>query len=554
MRLTQKQKLTLVFLALSNCLVIAGLGSIVVTQTLKANTRTVASVVPGAPAASASVVIPTDRPAPPTWTPAASPTPPGMDLLYTFAPERCMFAVPDGARVTCGYAVLPEARGDPPAGLIRLAVAVYHSFLDTPAPDPVVYLSGGPGGAALDSTANIYDTFLVPLLRERDVIVFDQRGVGLSQPALECRDYVAVVEKDLEQRFTAEQKAYEYPLAISRCRDRLTLRGIDLAAYTSAANASDVRDLVALLGYEQVDLYGVSYGTRLALTIMRDHPEIVRSAVLDSVEPIEEPMFNRQAGSATRVLRKLFDGCAADADCRARYPNLENVFYTLLDRLDAEPATIWARSVGEKMYKIQLTGDLLVGGIFFASYSHTAIAYLPRMIYDAAAGDYRLAEWIMGISVGAQSGLSFGMNLSVNCHEEVFATTPEEIIADFAVYPHTAGYAYEAVFGDPYTLFSVCQAWGAAPFDPLEGLPVASDIPALIFGGEYDPITPPDYGRQVAAQLSRSYFYEFSGQGHGFSMWESSCAQTMALVFLRDPLVAPDGLCSVDVSNLNFIK
>jgi pimeloyl-ACP methyl ester carboxylesterase len=371
---------------------------------------------------------------------------------------------------------------------------------------------------------------------------------------LECYEFTAAVEDDLKQRFTTEDKAEVYPLALRRCRDRLTLRGINLAAYTSAASASDVRDLVALLGYGQVDLYGVSYGTRLALTVMRDHPEVVHSAVLDSVEPIEEPIFNRYAASTARLLRKLFDGCAADPVCNARYPNLERVFYDLVDRLNAEPVTIWARSIGHKMYKIQLTGDMLTGGIFSAAYSSSVIPFLPRMIYDAASGDYELTEWIMGISVGSDSGISVGMMLSVNCHEEMFATTPEQIIADYEAYPNTAGSAYEAILGDPHTLFTICQEWGAAPFDPREDQPVASDIPTLILAGEYDPITPPDYGRQVAEQLSRSYFYEYPGQGHGVSLWASSCAYRMARDFLDDPLSEPDASCIAAMAGPEFIE
>jgi pimeloyl-ACP methyl ester carboxylesterase len=557
LKLTNKQTLILISLAVIDCLVVFGLGGVVVTQTLKTNRRpppTLVTAVSGdEPSITATpLTLPTSRPVPPTWTPASSPTPPGMEMLYTFAPDRCMFDVPDGADVTCGYAVLPEMRGDPPAGIVRLAVAVYHSSVPDSAPDPAIYLSGGPGGAALNDMALLYDDFIAPLLTERDVIIFDQRGVGLSQPALECNEFTAVVEDDLEQHFTTAEKAKAYPVALRRCRDHLTLRGVNLAAYTSAANASDVRDLAAILGYDQVNLYGVSYGTRLALTVMRDHPEVVRSAVLDSVEPIEEPMYNRHAASTARLLRKLFDGCAADPVCNARYPNLERVFYDLVDRLNAEPATVWAKSVGYKMYKIQLTGDLLTGGIFSAAYSSSVVPFLPRMIYDAALGDYELAEWIMGISVRSDLGISIGMMLSVNCCEETFATTPEQIVADFELYPDTAGYAYEAVFGDPQTLFTICQEWGAASFDPREGQPVSSEIPTLILAGEYDPITPPDYGRQVAEQLSHSYFYEFPGQGHGVSLLASDCAYRMARDFLDDPLSGPDASCIATMTGPDF--
>ncbi|MBN2004290.1 MAG: alpha/beta fold hydrolase [Anaerolineae bacterium] len=549
-KMTQSQILILAVLAVVDFLCIAGLGGTALVQTLQIGARAAVET----PEERAPIeTIPPTRALPPTWTPAPTATPQGADKLYTFELARCDFEVPVGANLACGYVTLPETRGETPSGMVKLAVAIYRSKGATPAPDPVIYLSGGPGGAAVADLALIYNEFIAPLQVDRDVIIFDQRGVGLSEPELSCYEYDNAAERDLEYDFGPDEQAEAYLQAFQRCRDRLTSRGINLAAYTSAANASDVRDLAEVLGYEQVNLYGISYGTRLALTVMRDHPDIVRSAVLDSVEPIEEPMFNGQAARTDRVLRKIFDGCAADKNCRATYPTLEEDFYALLERLDREPPTIWAKSPGEKMYKVQMDGDTVIAAIFLSSYHSSLTRYIPRMIDDAYQGDYGLAEWLVGYAAGFEDGFSIGMMMSVNCHEEIFATTPEQIAADFEAYGHVATFAYDAVYGEAETMFTICQEWGAAPFDSLEGQPVSSNIPALVLAGEYDPITPPAYSQQVAQRLSQSYYYEFPGIAHGTSI-QAYCAYEIAKAFLNDPQTEPDGSCIADMGGIDFVR
>ncbi len=546
-KLTRSQILILVALAVTNCLCITGMGIAVVVQTAQMGLRAAVE----AANAEFATTTPPPRVLPPTWTPVPTATPQGADRLLSFTLARCDFKVPVGASLECGYVTVPETRGEQPAGMVQLAVAIYHSKSAAPAPDPVIYLSGGPGGAAVADLAQLYDEFIAPLQAERDVIIFDQRGVGLSKPSLECYEYAAASEQDLKENLSPAEQAEVYPQAFRRCRDRLTSLGINLAAYTSAANAADVRDLALALGYEQVNLYGISYGTRLALTVMRDHPDIVRSAVLDSVEPVDEPMYNGQAARTDRVLRKIFDGCAADRNCHAAYPALEEDFYALLERLDREPATVWAKSPGEKMYEVQMDGDTVLAAIFLSSYHNSLIRYIPQMIEDAYQGDYDLAEWLVGYAAGSEDGISVGMMTSVNCHEEVFATTPEQIAADYEAYGHVATFAYDVVYGEPETLFGICREWGAAPFDPIEGEPVSGDIPALVLAGEYDPITPPAYSQRVAQQLSRSYYYEFPGVGHGASI-QTDCAYAIAKAFLQNPQAEPDGNCIAEMRGIDF--
>ncbi len=541
----------LAVLAIANCCVIAGLGVLATgmldatpapTTEAPAGGGVNAPAPAGTPAGGVAAATPVPT-APPTWTPDPTPTPLGMERLNTFVPGHCPFRVPRSVHIECGTLILPENRADLSAGFVHLAVAIYHSYSESPAPDPIVYLNGGPGGDSVESMINLYESFIDPLLEERDVIVFDQRGTGLSRPNLDCPEYEAVTKKDLEELFSPDEKAEEYPRAMRRCRDRLTALGIDLAAYTSAANAADVRDLIRVLGYEQANLYGASYGTRLALTVMRDHPEVVRSAVLDAVEPIEVPMYNGHAASVDRLLGKIFDGCAADPACRSAYPDLEGSYYGLIERLRSSPVEVWTRSPGDKMYRIQMTDYVFTAGIFFGSYSTDVLPYIPQIIDDTYNGNYDLLSWLLGFGLRMEKGISTGMMLSVNCHEETFATTPEQLAADYAAYPHVAYFSNASIYGAPETLFTICREWGAAPFDPREGEGVASDVPTLVLVGGYDPITPPYYALQAADRLDRSYFYEFPGQGHVVGMGDHPCPAGIVRDFIRDPHAPPSAGC-----------
>ncbi|MFP4344656.1 MAG: alpha/beta hydrolase [Anaerolineales bacterium] len=546
LKLSRKQLIVLAGLALVNLLVITVMG-VVILRSLNADP------LPPSPQVRATGVPPTStpRPLPPTWTPEPTPTPFGMETLYAFVPEPCPFEVPEGVQVECGVVGVPETRRETPEGLVRLSVAIYHSHSSAPAEDPVVFLNGGPGSGAVDLLSQVYMEFILPLLASRDVVVFDQRGTGFSEPDLNCPEFSQVIKEDLEKTFSLERQAEEYSEALRRCRTRLANQGVNVAAYTSAENAADVKDLIQVLGYEQANLYGASYGTRLALTVMRDHPEVVRSVVLDGVEPVEVLLFNDHGVRMDRLLQKLFAGCAADRACRAAYPNLERTYTATVARLDEEPVEIWTKSIGHKSYHMRIDGGWVDGAVFNGAYQTEMIRYFPYMLEQTYDGDYELLSWMLG-GVGREADLSIGMYFSVNCHEEVFATTPEELAADFAAYPNVERFAKRSIYGRPETLFTLCEVWGAAPFDPREGMPVESDIPALILVGEYDPITPPAYARQVADRLSASYFYEFPGQGHVVGVWQSFCAGRVVRSFLEDPAVEPDAGCITEMGGPDF--
>ncbi len=231
-------------------------------------------------------VPPTQETAPAIPSPGVAPSPaPTFSYQPIFEPAPCAFAVPSGYQPECGYLFVPENRARAGSPMIRLHIAVFRSHAGFPALDPVVHLAGGPGSSSLAVADYVLGRGLDAVLARRDLIFFDQRGTGSSIPRLDCPEREAITSLLLSGSLSDEESQAAVQEAFRRCRERLTAQGVDLSAYNSAASAADLNDLRLALGYETLNLYAVSYGTRLALTLMRDHPAAVRSAVLDSAYP-----------------------------------------------------------------------------------------------------------------------------------------------------------------------------------------------------------------------------------------------------------------------------
>jgi pimeloyl-ACP methyl ester carboxylesterase len=321
--------------------------------------------------------------------------------------------------------------------------------------------------------------------------------------------------------------------AYRRCRERLSAEGFDLSAYNSAASAADLVDLLRVFGYPPANLYGVSYGTRLALTVLRDYPEAVRSAVLDSVLPPDQDLYADLAANAERAFNAFFDQCAADAGCP---PDLKRTFYELVDRLNANPISL-ALNNGEQAL---LDGNLLIDVLFVGLYNPAVTARMPGMITgirDGERSEYDLLRSRIGLYFDTST--AFGMQLAVQCSEEIpFGSIQEAFNRAQAVQPQIAA-VYPASF---QALYEGCPEWNSTPPNPRENQPVTSSVPSLLLAGSIDPITPPAWGRAASAALSQSYFYEFPGHGHWVTR-SSPCALDMALAFWEDPFREPAGEC-----------
>jgi len=481
-----------------------------------------------------------------------TPTPPPVEVR--FEPADCMFGDVNG--VDCGYLYVPEDRSQPGGAQIRLAVAIIRSSNPNPAPDPVLPLFSwlsGPGAHALYSTQGFMIGFK-GILANRDVILLDRRGAGYSSPALDCPELKSQALEDAPQNLSQEASEQHRFEAYRVCHDRLEQEGINLSVYTSAEDAADVNDLRVALGYKEWNIYGDTYGARLALRIMRDFPEGVRSVVLDSVYPPQANWDAEAAVNAERALNLLFERCASDEACNAAYPNLETVFYEAATQLDANPISldVVSQETQDKT-SVLINGDRMINLIVHLLNLTDALPYIPGWIYkfyEGDAGSDFMLKPLMYFFVFSHEVSSEGKGLSVQCGEEISVrSTQDSEAANAEVSPRLQ----ETV--DQGRYLALCPAWDVEPTAAIEIQPVVSDIPTLLLTGDNDPGLPPAWSIATAENLSHSYYFEFlwASQGLVYGASPASvCAKSMISAFLADPTTKPASTC-MDGLRVTFV-
>jgi pimeloyl-ACP methyl ester carboxylesterase len=450
-----------------------------------------------------------------------------------FEAASCDFAIPLQARVTCGFVIVPEDRNGDLTDTIQIAVAIYHSNSDTVEPDPILYLQGGPGGLAIDWSTGVYETVIVPLLDERDFIVFDPRGVGYSKPRLDCEEIKSTYLNDIQGKYPLGQEVSYYEGALITCRNNLNKLGANLPTYTSRNLAADAVDVIKALGYGQANLYGASYGTRIAQFIMRENPDVIRSVILDSVVPVENQLLIQDKNTETdRVIHLLFEGCKADPDCSSAYPDLESAYAEIINNLDSQPIDVTVTLGNDRILKQKLHGDWFRNTVIWGLRDPLTLAAIPQLIYRTRDGDYTPLYYAAALPLVAFDSISIGTYISVNCHDQVFAIPTE---------------------GLDEKIYDLCNIWGVTPPEPGENDPVNSDIPTLIITGKYDTVTPTTFARQLASHLSHSYLVEIQNQGHTPSVTGiSDCPTKIIATFLQNPNSSPDLACLEETAEIDF--
>jgi pimeloyl-ACP methyl ester carboxylesterase len=488
----------------------------------------------------------------PTATTAPGPSPatagpPVSRTTATFAPGPCptpnVPGVPQldlGPDFSCGYLTVPENRARPDGPAIRVGVARVKAVSPTARPDPIVWLTGGPGGTAI-ATANL--TVAKGINADRDIIFVDQRGTLHAQPALVCPEIDAFQRDALGLPITDPATAAKSDAATRACRDRLAGQGIDLAGFDTTQNTADLADLRIALGIEQWNVRGVSYGTDLALQLLRDHPQGIRSVVLDSVFPPQTNLIDGLWPNAAAGYQALFDACAAQPTCAATYPDLRAEFTATVRRLAQQPLTAQLPNpAGGPALSVMLDGYKVANLLNVLALNPGSLTGAPAMLHALAIGDPVPAARALLQTISPPGLNGFGLQFGVVCREHTAFSDPAKMQAEAKrALPDIPDRVLAAPPQVP-RIFPDCGIWNTGRADPAAGQPTSSVVPVLLLGGTLDGITPPGWAETAAASLTNSKVLLFPGAGHDVIQW-NNCAVPVMLSFLDDPIGDYDTSC-----------
>jgi pimeloyl-ACP methyl ester carboxylesterase len=344
--------------------------------------------------------------------------------------------------------------------------------------------------------------------------------------------------------------------ALKACGERYRNAGIDLRAYNTVENAADLEDLRLALGLGQWNIWGGSYGSRLALTAMQYRPQTLRSVVIQSIYPLQANFHVDVFSSFNQALTRLFADCAADAVCNAANPNLGDRFDKMIPRLNANPAQVPIVNLdtGAVITYLPVSGVDLVLYMFRLSYITELIPVLPSVIGEAAGGNYRLLSILISALLTASGevtqGIALGMQVATQCNEDATFASARDFVIARDTYRRAAPLAHSIIFNE--AILEVCAAWGLTNPDPAENQAVRSDVPVLMINGTNDPITPPQYATTAAETLSRSQVVIYPRGGHSPGL-ASPCLGSLTAAFYNNPAVRLDDSCVAREAPLPFI-
>jgi len=474
----------------------------------------------------------------PRFVPTACPTKPVPTTL------------PADAR--CGFLVVPENRAKPAGRTIRLTVGIVPAASPHPAPDPIVYLAGGPGGFPLSEAQAL---IAAGFNRDRELILISQRGTiyGPPTPAPTCPEVDQAFIHTLGLPLDGSQAIRLNVAATRACYQRLLAEGSDLGAYNTTENAADVADLRVALGIGEWNVFGDSYGTNLAMTLMREHPLGIRSVTIDSVEPPEVVAANLFAPNAREGFDRLFRACMKQSQCWRRSPGIEQTFTNLVRRLEAHPVTTRvAPSAGAPPVKVVLDGGRLANWLIDESFNTADFRNVPAMIAELANGNPRpIATQVAARVVGGGIGiLGYGLALGVGCAEWIPYMKGSILSAGRRAFPAYPASVLRPALHITY-LPQECTVWKVPKAPAAQRAATPSTIPTLLLAGSFDAVTPTSWARIGARTLPNSTLLQFAGIGH-FVTLASRCAQRVFASFLATPS-APHTACVAKVRPPTFV-
>lgn len=425
-----------------------------------------------------------------------------------------------------GILEVPENRNNPKSRILNLVYKVLKARDTNSIKAPIAILQGGPGGATL-----VMEEFWKnhPLRNDRDIILMDQRGTGESEA--NCADLgktmFRLLRKDLDQ--DDEIKALENEQ--SKCKETMKLDSIDLAGYNSRENAADFEDLRIALGYEKWNLFGGSYGSRLGLTIMRDFPNGVRSAVLTGIFAPQTDFIDDSYKNFENSLFSVLARCKENEACNNRYPNLKERMLKVLEKLESNPLHI---NFENEPLVINRQDALML--IFVSLYDRYSIGHIPFLIEALENEDVEPIKNVLNGIRNLYNLVNWSMNNSVMAYEEV-PFFDEEVIKKSLAQSQLGFEPASAILS-----MKSLTNWHSFRASDVEDQAVVSEIPTLMVSGGLDHVTPVSNAKETLKHLKNGYELIFPDEAHNLY---NPCFFEIAEDFLDNPFQEPNMGCSI---------
>lgn len=409
-------------------------------------------------------------------------------------PERILSVTAE-----CGELSVPEDPALPQGRRIGLYVARVPAINRRKRPDPLFVLAGGPGMAATTFYTTVAPAF-ERIHRDRDIVLLDQRGTGRSN-ALNCALSDDVVAQATDAEIIAETQ---------RCLKEASTHA-DVAYYTTSVAVGDLEAVRAALGYERINLYGGSYGTRVAQHYVRRYPTRARSVILDGVVPPTLALGPAVALDAESALLRILARCAGESQCRGQFgdPTADYRKLSLQMRSQPVPITLDDPTTGESA-KLELTMLHLATVLRLATYTPQEAALLPLILHRASEkGDFKpLAAQYLLVNRSLSAVLSYGMHNSVVCSEDVPFYGGMSIDRQRLERTYLGTSALDG-------LRDICRVWPRGPIDEDFHEPLHTDVPGLLLSGSDDPATPAADGEEASRGFREGLHVTLQGFGHG---------------------------------------
>jgi pimeloyl-ACP methyl ester carboxylesterase len=456
--------------------------------------------------------------------------PDGAHLVHTKCPQGLP---PDVGKVRCDFLVVPENHSRPNGPTIRLMIARIPAASNHPAPEPTVYLNGGPGSNAIAAAGDLITEG--HLNKHRELIVVTQRGTFDAHPLLSCRSIDNFRADSLDLKLYGRKTARRLDRAVNRCKRQLASKGIHRADYTTLESTEDLVDLRRVLGIQSWDVFAHSYGTDLGLTYMRLHPQGIRSVVLDGTVPPSKASIGWTWTSFKEFFSNMLKACRAQKSCKEHFPHIGRTYLKLVNVLQKHPITTKVKVPDrEHRTRVKIDGGVLINWLTRQSHFTSTV---PLEIHRLAHGHPRqiAKEWSLQRAVPREhrGTFGYGMGYSIWCGEWVpFQSKQKQMREGERAFPALRRSILAQ--GPQLTLLRrICRNWDVLKAPSSIRDVTHSSIPTLAITGTFDAQTGAQWGSYAARTLSNSTVVDLPGVAHG--AFANPCGASVINSFLLRP-------------------